>query len=86
MLYDLEEDGKTLDRAGYSQALKDAGVTHEEAKAYWSNVANSDPYAQASKEIAKTVSAQWQHWKKSFGLTRCQAASRGIEEFEGGRP
>ena len=52
------EDGKTLDRAGYSQALKDAGVTHEEAKAYWSNVANSDPYAQASKEIAKTVSAQ----------------------------
>lgn len=52
------EDSKTLDRAGYSQALKDAGVTHEEAKAYWSNVANSDPYAQASKEIAKTVSAQ----------------------------
>ena len=53
-----QNDGKVLDRQAYGQALKDAGVTHEEAKAYWSNVANTDPYSQASAELSKAVSSQ----------------------------
>lgn len=53
-----QNDGKVLDRPAYSQALKDAGVTHEEAKAYWSNVANTDPYSQAFAELNKAVASQ----------------------------
>lgn len=53
-----QNDGKVLDAPAYNQALKDAGVTHEEAQAYWSNVANTDPYSQASAELTRAVASQ----------------------------
>ena len=51
-------EGKSLDTEEYGKALQESGYTHEQAKEYWANVANSDPYAQAGKEITKAVDAQ----------------------------
>lgn len=51
-------EGKVFDSPGYDNALKESGWTAEEAKQYWSDVNNTDPYAKAGKDISEALAAQ----------------------------
>lgn len=51
-------DGKEVNISSYEQALKDAGTTHEEARKYWNDVSNSDPYSRAGKQIDDAINVQ----------------------------
>lgn len=51
-------EGKEVNISSYEQALKDAGTTHEEARKYWNDVSNSDPYSRAGKQIDDAINVQ----------------------------
>lgn len=51
-------EGKEVNISSYEQALKDSGTTHEEARKYWNDVSNSDPYSRAGKQIDDAINVQ----------------------------
>lgn len=56
--YESDHAGKVFNGKKYAEDLKKSGYTDEEAKQYWSDLSNVDPYSRASKEIAKIASSQ----------------------------
>ena len=53
-----EHPGKAFDNAGYEKALKESGYTAEDAKKYWDDLNNAEPYARAGKELNSALDAQ----------------------------
>lgn len=53
-----DKEGKAFDNPGYDNALKESGWTPEEAKNYWNDPNNYDPYAKAGQDISSAVDAQ----------------------------
>lgn len=56
--YSGKHDGKLFNGQKYSEDLKKTGYTADEAREYWSNPTNTDPYSRAYKEITKAAEAK----------------------------